>query len=162
MKRILLVAALSSLSAAVLLLAAAADPIATPAAAPAVARGLADEHAGNEVLEAYMEDFQRSLRRLQKKLADAEARAEVIAEVCRLQKVAIDAKSELPVLIAEQAEEQQPAERVAYRKQMQQVVRTLLDLEDALLDDDPEAAMDQLRKLNEAKQSGHERFKGDS
>ncbi len=123
------------------------------------ARRASQEQAGNEVLEAYMEDLQRSLRSLQKKLDQAEVREEVIAEVCRLQKVAIDAKGQVPSRIAAKPEEERSAERVAYRKQMQEVVRTLLDLEGALLDDDAEAAMEHLRALDESKQRGHDRFK---
>ena len=51
--------------------------------------------------------------------------------------------------------------RVAFRAEMIALMRGLLELEEALLADDNEAAQAALRKVREMEDPGHERFTSD-
>ena len=113
-----------------------------------------------EKLGELMGDFQRTTKKLPGMLEDEPRWDEALAEVCRLQKVAIDAKSEVPSLISGMEDEKKRKKaRLQYRAKMQDFVRALLEIETALLKENVKAAKKGLRELDKLKSDGHGKFK---
>jgi len=126
-------------------------------AAPLFSQGKGD---GSKLSEL-MGDIQKTTKHLAGVLEEDEPDWDAaLAEVCRLQKVAIDAKNEVPGLVSAIEEEKKQAKaRLEYRAKMQDFVRGLLEVETALLEQKAKAAKKALRGLDKLKSDGHGKFK---
>lgn len=123
--------------------------------APALAQS-----GGETPLGRAMSDINGSMRKLEEQLSDAQTMAGALDEICRLQKVAIDAKGEVPTTVSSITDEKKRDKaRIEYRLQVQHLVRALLDLEAAALERDEKKAKKALREIDKAKDAGHAQFK---
>lgn len=104
-----------------------------------------------EVLDKGMKKLRRSLRK------DDELEAS-LAIVVEMQKAALDSKSETPPMIDKISEGDRASFAIGYRKEMANLVRTLLDMEIALLDGDSDKAQSIYESLKEIKKVGHEHY----
>ena len=126
----------------------------------ALATPLFSQQDAGSKLGELMGDFQRTTKKLPTLLEDEPRWEQALAEVCRLQKVSIDAKSEVPELVTGiEDEKKRKKARLAYRAKMQEFVRALLDVETALLEENAKAAKKALRELDKLKSDGHGKFK---
>ena len=94
----------------------------------ALAAPLFSQQDAGSKLGELMGDFQRTTKKLPTLLEDEPKWEQALAEVCRLQKISIDAKSEVPELVTGiEDEKKRKKARLAYRAKMQEFVRALLD-----------------------------------
>ena len=78
----------------------------------------------------------------------------------KAQKAVIDAKSELPKMVSELTDEKAKRKaEIAYRTQMQELLRAFLDVETALINDDAKKAEKALRAADNLKSTGHGQFR---
>ncbi|HIG11967.1 MAG: hypothetical protein ABGY71_12485 [bacterium] len=105
-----------------------------------------------------MSRLNRSLRTLRKALRDESRKAESLEAIVDAQRGVSQAKTEVPPFTAAQPEDEREAFVLAYRLQMIQVERDLLDLEKALLSGDDQAAQKMLRTVKRREGPGHEKF----
>lgn len=99
----------------------------------------------------------RSIGRFVKNPGDAAA---PMADVTRLQTLVIAAKAKMPRRIAAMKKEEQAAMMLAYKKEMNVMLRSVLDLEDAMGAKDWAKAKAALSAMNKSKSTGHKQFKG--
>lgn len=134
------------------------------AATPFLLSALASqEPAGHEAghedtpLARAMEDLNSGFKRLRRTVRRGQVE-ESLRLLQLMEQAAVTAKGELPPLVARLPEGERAAAGVAYRKQMCDLLRAFLDLEEAVLerrDDDVKALVDRIAALRDA---GHERF----
>jgi len=111
-------------------------------------------------LSHLMHDVEDSLEKLGGSLAATDGQVANVAEVSRLERVVLDAKDEIPPLVAQIQDPEERAERTAqFRLKMQDLERAMLDLEAALLKQDPEAAQKVLDSMDAIERSGHNEFR---
>jgi hypothetical protein len=107
-----------------------------------------------QVLKSGMKGLRRSLR-------DPENRAGSLATVLEMQVASQMAKTEVPVMTGSLAEAEREAFVAAYRADMVEMQKGLLDLELALLAGDDEKAAEVYQQLKDREDAGHERFTAD-
>jgi soluble cytochrome b562 len=90
--------------------------------------------------------------------AGAEDIPELWAACQRMQELTLEAKAMVPVKIREIAEAEREAFVTAYRLKQVEVIRTLLEIEAALLVGNLEQAAETFRDLRTHKTEGHEQF----
>jgi hypothetical protein len=111
-------------------------------------------------LASHMSELNGALRMIPKALAEEGGEAKALAELARVQKIVVDAKSEVPPPVAALSDEvARAAELAKFRLQLNALLRAFLDLEDAILKDDQAGIEKALAALGEAKDEGHAAFK---
>jgi len=95
------------------------------------------------------------------KAVDAKGSLEAsLPDVAKLQKLVLDAKAELPPSLAEITDAKAHKKALlAYKSQMLDLERACLDLEAAMLVDDPKKSDKALRELEKLKGAGHSEFR---
>lgn len=126
----------------------------SPAPAPVVVQG------GGSKLGTAMEALGGSLKALSERVKKGEALEEGLNDVWNAQRAVIDAKSELPEMVTALTDEKAKKKAVlAYREQMQELMRSLLDVEMGLAAGDAKKADKALRAADNLKSSGHSQFR---
>lgn len=111
-------------------------------------------------LQKHMGEINHGVRNITKLLRAEDGRSEILSQVSRIQKIIIDAKSEVPMQVAKiEIEERRRAERVHFRLALNNLLRGFLELEDAVLQGEDAAIGAALGALGELKDMGHKRFK---
>ena len=111
-------------------------------------------------LAAHMGDLKQSLRKLGGMVEDEAQMAASLEEICRLQKVVIDAKSETPSTVSSiEDEKKQRKAALKYRSTMQDLLRAFLDLESAVAAGDAKKAKKAMRAFDKLESAGHSEFK---
>jgi hypothetical protein len=131
------------------------------AAVPAALQDSGEEHHEESVLHENMELIEETLGRLRRELRDASNHRAALERVVVVQQAVLACKNETPPMAASLPEGERQAFVDAFRGQMITLMRGLLELEEALLADDNEAAQAALRKVREMEDPGHERFTED-
>jgi hypothetical protein len=134
-----------------------ADPFALSARVPASAQ---EDHADDPLLEA-METIEDGLRALRKGLRDEAQLASGLEALPAMHQAAVTARQYPPPMAAKVPEPERAEFVKAYRKQLLEVSRRLIDMEEALLDADAEKARAVYQQLKDAENAGHERFTED-
>lgn len=107
-----------------------------------------------------MGDIQESLKKLEASLDDEANLAAAWPEVCRLQRVVLDAKDALPSTVTElEDEKKRDKQTIAFRLEMQGLLRGFLDLEAAVLEGKEKDVKKALRGFEKLKSAGHSEFK---
>ncbi|MEX1025288.1 MAG: cytochrome b562 [Planctomycetota bacterium] len=110
-------------------------------------------------LDESMGELNRGLRQLRSVLKDAAAMRAKVNDVAALERLVLEAKEILPEKVAALEDEASKASEIAaYRTEMNTALRGLLDVEDAFLAGDGEAAKAALQQLEKHKRSAHDRF----
>jgi hypothetical protein len=119
-----------------------------------------DEHDETPLAEA-MEVVETAVGKLRRTLRDPAKNAESLALLVEADTAALACKGHTPSLTASLPEAEREAFVSAYRKQMAELLRGLLEVEIALLDGDGEAAKTALQLVREMEEPAHERFTDD-
>jgi hypothetical protein len=119
------------------------------------------DQGGDTQLGQYMGNLQQALRGLGKSMgADDPDFDAALTEVCGLQELCLKAKNEVPAKVAAMDDEKKKAKAaVGFRLQMHELIRGLLDVEAALLEEDAKKANKAIRALNKTKGKGHGKYK---
>lgn len=126
----------------------------SPAPAPVVVQG------GGSKLGTAMEEFGGAVKALSERIKKGEALEEGLPDVWKAQRAVIDAKSELPETITALTDEKAKKKAaLAYREQMQELMRSLLDVEMGLASGDAKKADKSLRAADNLKSAGHSQFR---
>lgn len=127
----------------------------SPAAQPVVVQG-----GGGTKLGTAMEALGGSLKALSERVKKGEALEEGLTDVWNAQRAVIDAKAELPETISALTDEKAKKKAaLAYREQMQELMRALLDVEMGLAAGDAKKADKALRAADNLKSAGHSQFR---
>jgi hypothetical protein len=113
-------------------------------------------------LGGHMETLEAGVEKLTAALdaKDAETKLEeLLVEVCQLQRVSLDAKSEAPRGLARMEEKDKDKALVSYRTQMQGLTNALFAVELQLLAKDVKKAKKALAELEQIQAKGHGEFK---
>ena len=115
---------------------------------------------GGSKLEGFMGEIDGVVKGLEKVVESKTGIAATMADVIKLQKLAIDAKSELPSALSAITEAKALKKAtLSYKTQMQNLVRASLDLETAVLNEDVKGAAKALREFDKLKSAGHSEFR---
>lgn len=114
-------------------------------------------HEHNE-LEESMEKIKGGVRKLRRSLKSAESDADSLMAIAGIQAAALTAKGESPRMTGSLPEAERAAFIVAYRKQMIELLQSMLTLESALLDGNREAATAAFDAMRGLEDPAHERF----
>lgn len=121
---------------------------------PAVVQG------GGGKLGTAMEELGGAVKALSERIKKGEALEEGLPDVWKAQRAVIDAKSELPETVTALTDEKAKKKAaLAYREQMQELMRSLLDVEMGLAAGDAKKAEKALRAADNLKSSGHGQFR---
>ena len=131
--------------------------LALAAAFPAALPQEHEEH-GEDDLEENMELIEETLGVLRRELRDPANHPTALERVVVLQRAVLVCKSEQPPMTESLPGAERAAFVTAFRREMVTLLRGLLELEEALLDDNNEAAQAALRRVREMEDPGHERF----
>lgn len=126
-------------------------------------RGPRGARGGGESLgvEAAMKLMDRSLDRLETLVDDPSKSGEALTALGEVQRGCLASKNQpAPREILERAGDDaaRTALSAEYRRDLLDIMRALLDTEDAILAGDPKRAKDSLTKVSELRKKGHERF----
>ena len=135
--------------------------LATPCIAqqpPIESEPVATEGSAPESAKKDMKGINRAAKAIGKFLKDPKGEAPM-EQVATLQKLAMSAEFRTPSLAAKQPEAERTAFVKAYRKQINTLIRGSLDLEEAMEAKDWAKAGKALEAMNDAKQTGHKKFK---
>lgn len=111
-------------------------------------------------LHTAMEEIGAAVKSMQSAIKTPDTLDQALAEVWKAQRATLDAKSELPKLVAENADEKAKRKaELAYRTQMQELMRAFLDVEAAILAGDAKKADKALRQADNLKSAGHGQFR---
>lgn len=111
-------------------------------------------------LNAAMEEIGAAVKSMQGTFKTPEEIDKALPEVWKAQRAVLDAKSELPKLVADNADEKAKRKaELAYRTQMQDLMRAFLDVEAAILAGDAKKADKALRQADNLKSAGHGQFR---
>lgn len=111
-------------------------------------------------LQSSMEEIGAAVKSIQGTLKTPAEIEKALPEVWKAQRAVLDAKSELPKLVAENADEKAKHKAaLAYRTQMQDLMRAFLDVEAAILAGDAKKADKALRQADNLKSAGHGQFR---
>lgn len=146
------------------LLIAAAALLAALCLAPATAS--AHNHEGDEKeseLYKKMEEMQDHYRSLGRGLRrpSAEDLPGFLDNVQQLQVLTVQTKTMIPSMASSVPEEERPTFVLAYRQKQLDTLRSLIDLEEALLEADFEKADELFDEVKKHRSEGHESFKQD-
>jgi hypothetical protein len=119
-----------------------------------------DESASHDesVLEANMELVEDGMKALRRSVRSPEGWPASLATVAELQQAILTCKTEVPIMAASRPEAERPAFVAAYRKEMATMLRTMTELEIALLDGDEEAIQALYKTIRAMEDDGHDRF----
>ena len=131
------------------------------AAVPAALQDSDGEHREQDLLHENMELVEETLGRLRRELRDAANHRTALERVVVVQRAVLICKSLVPPMAESLPEGERQAFVDAFRGEMVELMRGLLELEQALLADDNEAAQAALRVVREMEDPGHERFTED-
>jgi len=109
-------------------------------------------------LGRHMLVIEEELGRLRRALRDERERPQALLHIVAIERAALAAKDEAPLMAATRPEAARAAFVAAYRKEMIVLLSRLLALETAVLDGDGEAAKLLFEEIREMEDSGHERF----
>ena len=109
-------------------------------------------------LEESMEKIKAGVRKLRRSLKSAESDADSLTAIAGIQAAALAAKGESPRMTGRLPEADQAAFVVSYRKQMIELLQSMLTLESALLDGDREAASAAFDAMRGLEDPAHARF----
>ncbi|MEI8196434.1 MAG: cytochrome b562 [Phycisphaerae bacterium] len=110
-------------------------------------------------LESAMKDMGRALKTLKAEAADPAQAEQTLKDIGRLERDTAIAKGLVPPIVGKQAEDTKAKELNAYRAQMIHLMRTLLDLEEAVTDQKPEDIKNLLGQIQEIMKDGHKEFR---
>lgn len=115
---------------------------------------------GGGKLGTAMEELGGAVKALSERIKKGEALEEGLPDVWKVQRAVIDAKSELPETITALTDEKAKKKAaLAYREQMQELMRSLLDVEMGLASGDAKKADKALRAADNLKSAGHSQFR---
>ena len=114
----------------------------------------------NTPLSGHMGELERVLKAVNAAIEADEGLAVQVPEVCKVQKTWVDAKTLTPKML----EEMEPGKKrdkalLEFRVQMQDVLRSLLDLELALVQEDGKKTKKALREIAKLESGGHGKFR---
>ena len=112
-------------------------------------------------LDQHMLVIEDHLTTLRRGLRKPEKNAESLVQIAEMQQAALASKLLAPRMTESLPDAERAAFVVAYRKEMITTLRTMLDLEEAVLDSDNERAQELYKALKLAEDSGHEKFTAD-
>lgn len=111
-------------------------------------------------LNSSMEELGAAVKSLQEKVKSAEDLETALPDVWKAERAVIDARGELPKQVAEMTDEKaRKKAELAYRNQMIELARALLDVEAALAAGDAKKADKALRQADNLKSAGHSQFR---
>ncbi|MEZ6017234.1 MAG: cytochrome b562 [Planctomycetota bacterium] len=113
-------------------------------------------------LKGHMEALEEGVEKLGAALEAEDAATKIedlLKAVCELEKVSIDAKSEMPRSMGRLEEKDKGKALVSYRTQMQGLTNALFEVELQLLAKDVKKAKKALGALEQIEQKGHSEFK---
>ncbi len=111
-------------------------------------------------LQAAMEQIDGAVKGIQGALKTPDALDKALPEVWKAQRATLDAKAELPKAVVDMTDEKARRKaEFAYRTQMQDLMRALLDVEAAVLAGDAKKADKALRQADNLKSAGHSQFR---
>jgi hypothetical protein len=113
-------------------------------------------------LAVHMKAINQAYRKLRSSLKDPERNAESLAQVLEIEQNAFAAKGLEPAQLVDVPQAERKAFLVEYRRTMVGLLKGILDLEVAVLEDKNEAASDLLKEINKMKLAAHKRFRIDS
>ena len=109
-------------------------------------------------LESAMKQMERSYKALARQLEDSSKDEQSFRAISMLQAGAATSKGMIPHTIEEKPEAERPALLTEYRKQMLEVLKTAIELEEKLVAGDRAGAKASLEKLHEMEEQGHKKF----
>ena len=108
-----------------------------------------------KALHKEMEAMNRSLQKLTRQIKDKSKNESSLAVVGELQQHTIACKLMMPTGATTQPADQQPKYVAEYRRQMAEVLRTELDLEQQIIDGKNDEAAQTIKKLRDQEKAGH-------
>jgi soluble cytochrome b562 len=112
-------------------------------------------------LATSMEEMEDAIRSLRKSLRSAEQSSTSLSNLLVLQKAVTTAKIQTPAMTESLPAEERPAFVLGFRKEMINMSRMLLDLEEFVLDGKLEEAGELFKKIRRLEDGGHERYTED-
>ncbi len=109
-------------------------------------------------LQEAMKALDGPYRKLRRQIGDASRNAESLKLLVTIQRGALAAMGMVPSMTPTLPEAERPQFILSYKRQMLDLIRTTLDVEAALLNNDNEAAKRIYRKLGTLRRKGHEQF----
>ena len=135
---------------------------AAAAATPSLAAPFAPaQEPGEDALEDHMLLMESAMKRLRRSLRDPEKRDDSLGYLVKMQEAALAAKQLQPRMTAGVPEEERAAFLAAYRRDAAVLLRSLVELEIAVLEGDEAKAKELYDRLAELEETGHERFTED-
>lgn len=112
-------------------------------------------------LGRYMHDLEETLGKIGDLLEAEGGLEEALSETLRVQKIVIDCKAEAPSSFArfEDDEKKLKKAKIEYCQLMQELVRALLDMELALVEENPKKAEKALKDALKLESKGHGKFR---
>ncbi len=117
------------------------------------------EHDEHERLEHLMESIARSMKKLEKQVADPKQNEASLKLVTEIASAVQQAKLIVPGGVKRLPESDRAKAATEYRKMMGNVQRELLDLEDNLLDNKNEDAVENVKTIREVQKTGHDEYR---
>ena len=116
---------------------------------------------GGSPLGRYMHDLEETLGKIGELLEAEGGLEEALSETLRIQKVVIDCKAEAPRMFSrfEDDEKKLKKAKVEYCEMMQELVRALLDMELAIVEESPKKAEKALKTAMKLESKGHGKFR---
>lgn len=109
-------------------------------------------------LEGAMRDMGRLYRSLTAEAGDFARREQTLRDIGLMERDVAIAKNSLPPLVNRQSGDEQARQIASYRSMMISMLRTLLDLEEAVADQKADEVKKILAQLEEIQQEGHKEF----
>lgn len=107
-----------------------------------------------------MKNMNRSVRAIATFLKNPKDGAAPMDQVVELQKLAMDAKFQVPSAAAKKPENERAEFLKGYRKEITALIRLTLDLEDAMEAKNWTKASEILGSMDQLKDDGHKKYKG--
>ena len=118
-----------------------------------------DAAAGPKRPQADMMAMDKAFRALNAQVKDAAQNAASLMLIAQMQAATLAAKDGMPPLVAALPDAERPARLVAYKKEINKLLRQELDLEEQLLDGDNAKAAETLAAMQATQQEGHQGFR---
>jgi hypothetical protein len=110
-------------------------------------------------LEGAMSEMQRSLNALKAEINDKTKLEQTLRDIAILQRDTITSKMQIPPSINRKTGEEKTKATSDYRAMMNSLVHILLDLEDAVNDNKPDAIKKNLASIEDVMKQGHTEFR---
>ncbi len=122
---------------------------------------VAEEKKAKTELHHQMEQIDTGMKKLRRTLRKKESNPESLEWITKIEEAAIACKQMTPSRATTLPSDQQAQFVISYRKQMVQLIGTMVKMESALLDDDNAKAQEAYKQLKDMEDEGHDKFMQD-